>query len=67
MRVPIQRKTMIGALRMVYWLGTEEVAHTTKFTMLMDLSVQMGCEYLCELHLGGNAHYSSEQTISKLL
>ena len=33
----------------------------------MDLSIQLGSDYLHELNLGGNAHYTSEQTVRELL
>ena len=66
-RVLINRKALIGALKMMYWLAKEEIAHTTKFSSLMDLSVQLGSDYLRELNLGRNAHYTNEQTIRELL
>ena len=66
-RVMMNRKALIGALRIMYWLAKEEIAHTTKFSSLMDLSVQLGSDYLRELNLGRNAHYTSEQTIRELL
>lgn len=52
---------------MVYWLAKEEVAHTTKFASLMQLSINLGADYLRELRLGGNACYTSEQIINELL
>ena len=52
---------------MMHWLAKEEIAHTTKFASLMDLSIMLGCGYLKELNLGRNAHYTSEQTIRELL
>lgn len=66
-RVSLNRKALIGALKMMYWLAKEEIAHTTKFFSLMDLSIQLGSDDLCELNLGGNAHYTSEQTVRDLL
>ena len=63
-RVSVQREALTGALRIVYWLMKEEIAHTTKFKSLMDLATELGCDYLRELHLGANAHYTSEQTVS---
>ena len=66
-RVSVQRKALVGALRIVYWLAKEEVAHTTKFKSPMDLAIELGSNYLRELHLGGNAHYTSEQAVSELL
>jgi len=66
-RVVAQRKALVGALRVLYWLAKEEVAHTTKFTSLKDLSISLGCDYLHELNVGRNAQYTSEQTIAELL
>ena len=62
------RKALIGALKIMYWLAREEVAHTTKFSSLMDLSIQLGSDYLRELNLGGyttnNKRAASEPFIS---
>ena len=66
-QVVVQRKALIGALKMVYWLAKEEVAHTTKFASLMQLSINLGADYLRELHVGRNACYTSEQIIGELL
>lgn len=66
-RVKINRKALVGALKIMYWLAKEEVAHTTKFSSLMDLTIQLGSDYLRELNLGRNAHYTSEQTVRELL
>ena len=66
-QVVVQRKALIGALKMVYWLAKEEIAHTTKFASLMQLSINLGADYLRELHVGRNACYSSEQIIGELL
>ena len=52
---------------MVYWLAKEEVTHTTKFASLMQLSINLGADYLRELHVGRNACYTSEQIIGELL
>ena len=38
-RVMIQRKAVIGALHLVYWLA-KEVAHTTKFNSLKEVNNQ---------------------------
>ena len=65
--VMVQRKALVGALKMLYWLAKEEIAHTTKFTSLMQLSINLGVDYLRALHLGGNAQYTSEQIIAELL
>ena len=59
-RVVLQRKALIGALHLLYWLAKEEVAHTTKFNSLKEVAILLGCDYLRELNLGRNAQYSSE-------
>ena len=66
-RVIVQRKALIGALKLMYWLAKEEVAHTTKFNSLKDLVILLDCDYLRELCLGKNAQYTSEQIISEFL
>ena len=33
----------------------------------MQLCTNLGADYLTELHLGGNAHYTSEQIIADFL
>ena len=66
-QVVLQRKARIGALKMVYWLAKEEVAHTTKFASLMQLSINLGVDYLRELRVGRNACYTSKQIIGELL
>ena len=65
--ISAQRKALVGAMKLLYWLAKEDISITTKFSSLLDLSIQMGNDYLKELHLGGNAHYTSEQSISELL
>ena len=32
----------------MYWLAKQEVAHTTKFNSLKDLTIQLGCKYVRE-------------------
>ena len=49
------------------WLAKEELPHTTKFSSLKDLAVQLGCNYMCELCIGKNAQYSCEQIIAEFL
>ena len=64
-RITVQRKALIGALKLMYWLAKQEVAHTTKFSSLKDLAMQLGCDYLRELNLGRNYQYSRKQIISE--
>ena len=63
----VQRKALIGALHLLYWLAKEEVAHTTKFNSLKEVAILLGCDYLRELNLGRNAQYSSEQIIAEMI
>ena len=58
--VMINRKALIGALQMMYWLAKEEIAHPTKFASLMDLSTTLRSGYPKELNLGINSHYTSQ-------
>ena len=60
-QIMVQRKALIGALNLMYWLAKQEVVHKTKFSSLKDLAIQLGCDYLRELNLGRNAQYSSEK------
>ena len=62
-----KRKSIIGALKCLYYLAKNELPHTTNFSSLIDLCVNMGCDYMKELHQGGNASYRSEQVISEFL
>ena len=59
--VSAERKAMIRAMRCMYWLCKEEVAHTTKFSSLQDLAISLGATYLKDLDLGRNAHYTSKR------
>ena len=55
--VMVQRKALIGALHLLYWLAKEEVTHTNKFNSLKEVAILLGCDYLRELNLGRNAQY----------
>ena len=37
-QVTAQRNAVVGAMKVVYWLAKEEVAHTTKYESLLDLA-----------------------------
>ena len=41
-RVVVQRKALVGALHLLYWLAKEEVAHTTKFNSLKEVAILLG-------------------------
>ena len=60
-QVVLNRKALIGALRIMYWLAKEEIPHT-KFNSLKELAIYLGCDYLNELCVGRKAQYTSEQT-----
>ena len=62
-----ERKSIIGALKCLYYLAKNELAHTTNFSSLIDLCINMVCNYMKELRRGGNASYRSEQVISEFL
>lgn len=62
-----EKKAMIGAMKCMYWLCKQEVAHTTKFSDLLDLAKSIGATYLNDLQKGGNAHYTSECFMQELI
>ena len=66
-QVSAQRKAVVGAMKVLYWLAKEEVAHTTKYESLLDLAISLGCDYLKELHVAGNATYRSRQIVEEFL
>lgn len=59
--VSAERKAMIGSLKCMYFLNKREIAHTTNFVPLCELSKSLGALYLQDLQRGGNAHYTSER------
>ena len=63
----LQRQAVIGALKVVYWLVKEEMAHHTKYESLLQLAVSLGCSYINELNVGGNAHYTSHRIIDEFV
>ena len=56
-----ERKAMISAMKCLYFLCKNEIPHTTNFVSLLELAKSIGATYLCDLNLGGNAHYTSER------
>ena len=54
-------------MKYVYWLAKEETAHYTKFPSLLRLAKFLGCSYLHELDVAGNAHYTSNRMIDEFL
>ena len=41
-----ERKAVIGALRSLYFLAKNEMPHTTKFATLLDVAINLGCDYM---------------------
>ena len=62
-----ERKAFIGALKAMYFLNKREIAHTTNFMPLLDLGKSLGATYLNDMHIGGNASYTSERTMQELV
>ena len=51
----------------MYWLAKEEIAYTSKYESLLSLAQSLGCTYLKDLCLSGNATYTSRQIIGEFL
>ena len=66
-QVALQRSTVIGAMKFLYWLCKQEIAHTTNYEPLLYLAISLGCTYLSALNAGGNAHYTSECIVQELV
>ena len=66
-QITMQRKAVVGAMKIIYWLAKEEVAHTTKYESLLDLAIDLGCNYLKDLNVAGNATYRSRQIVGEFL
>lgn len=60
-------KAIVSALKCMYWLIKSRIAHTTNFASLLELAEELGAEELKTLKVGGNANYTSEQTIQELI
>ena len=66
-QVVAQRRAVIGALKVEYWLAQEEIAYTARYESLLSLAQSLGCTYLKDLCVGRNASYTSRQIIGELL
>ena len=55
-----RERPVTGTLNSLYCLAKNELPHTTKFATLLDLAINLGCDYTKELCRGGNASYKSE-------
>ena len=63
----MEKTALIGAFRSLYWLASEEIPHTTKYSSLLGYAKRMGCSYLNHLQKGGNANYESQGTLQEML
>ncbi|XP_071169572.1 zinc finger protein 862-like [Mytilus edulis] len=63
----MEKTALIGAFRSLYWLASEEIPHTTKYSSLLGYAKRMGCSYLNHLQKGGNANYESQRTLQEML
>ena len=59
--ISAERRAFIGALKCMYYLTKREIAHTTKFSPLLELAKSLGATYLQDMTVGQNAKYSSER------
>ena len=66
-QVTVQRMALISALKCLYWLAKQEIAHHTKFSSLLELGKSIGCPYLGELEVAKNANYTSHMMIDEFL
>ena len=66
-QVSMQRQAVISALKCLYWLAKEEVAHHTKFGSLLELAKSIGCPYLSEFDISKGAKYTSHMMIDDFL
>ena len=66
-QISVQRKALIGALKIVYCLSKEEIPLTTKYEAIMDLAINLGCDYMKKLEVGANARYRSHAIIGEFL
>ena len=65
--IAAQRVAVQGAMKVVYWLCKEEVAHTTKYESLVDLAISLGCTYLEELNVSARANYRSRRIVGEFI
>ena len=63
--VQAERMAVIAAMKSLYWLAKNEVAHTTKYQPLLQLLLNLNCLFVESLRLGANATYTSEMIIQE--
>lgn len=50
--VSLQKKALVGHLKCMYFLGKQEIAHTTNFTPLVNLCKSLGATYIGDIAIG---------------
>ena len=60
-----ERRAVIGSLKCMYFLTRNEISHTTNFSGLIDLAINLGSDYLRTIRQSANAQYRSEQIMSE--
>ncbi|XP_078581210.1 zinc finger protein 862-like [Branchiostoma floridae x Branchiostoma japonicum] len=66
-QVSLERSAFLGALRAMYWLTKNEIAHSTNFPSLLDMMKGLGLTYLAHLNKAGNASYTSDEIMSEMV
>ena len=57
----VDESAFCDAMRCMYYLNKNEIAHTTNFSGLKELCVMLGNDTLTQLKKSGNTNYESEQ------
>ena len=65
--ISIEKTAALGAMKCLYWLAKNEIAHTTSYVPLLELVRSLGCSYFDSLQVGGNATYTSERMIQEFI
>ena len=63
----MQRKALIDALKIVYYLTKQEIPLTTNYEPILELAINLGCDCLRKLEVGANARYRSHAIIGEFL
>lgn len=56
----VDRKAAVRAMKCLYWMAKNEIAHTTKYAPLLELARSLEYTYFDNLHVGGNVTYTIE-------
>ena len=54
-QICVQRRALVGALKIVYCLAKQEIPLTTKYEPILERAISLGCDYLRELEVGTSA------------